>query len=43
MQLTAFNVLVGVAGILAIISLIRPQLPLTNIGLLLVVVALLVK
>lgn len=41
MQLTAFNVLVGVAGIMALISMIKPQWPLLAIGVFLVCVALL--
>jgi len=41
MHLTAFNVLIGVAGILAIVSLIRPQWPLLAIAVFFVCVALL--
>lgn len=43
MNLNAFTVLVGTAGILAIISLIRPGWPLIGVAVLLVCVALLVK
>lgn len=43
MQLNAFTILVGVAGILAIVSLIRPQWPLIGVAVLLVCVALPVK
>lgn len=40
MDLSTFHVLVGVAGILAIVSLIKPQWPLVSVAMLLICVAL---
>lgn len=43
MNLTVFQILVGTAGVLAVISLIKPAWPLLGVAVLLVCVALLVK
>lgn len=43
MSLTVFQILVGVAGVLAVISLIKPSWPLVGVAVLLVCVALLAK
>ncbi len=43
MNLTVFQVLVGVAGVLAVVSLIKPNWPLVGVAVLLVCVALLAK
>ncbi len=43
MNLTVFQVLVGVAGVLSVVSLIKPNWPLVNVAVLLICVALLAK
>ncbi len=42
MSLTPYNILVGVAGILAVVALIKPSFPILPVAVLLVCVALLV-
>lgn len=42
MSLTPFNILVGVAAVLAVISLVKPSWPLVPVAVLLVCVGLLV-
>lgn len=43
MSATVFQLLVGVAGVLAVVSLIRPNWPLIGVAVLLICVALLAK
>lgn len=43
MNFTVFNILVGIAGLLALLAIIKPSWPFVAIGLLLVCIALFTK